>query len=83
MLPLDTSPDVHAAQLRWLERLGPAGRVELMVRRSQEIRDVAAAGIAARHPEYTPAQVRWALYQNIHGDELFRRAWPRAPILDP
>lgn len=83
MRPLDTTPGADQAQLDWYRRLTPAARVELAVQMSDEIRSVARAGIAARHPEYSAAEISFALLRLLLGDDLFRRAWPRAPILAP
>ena len=41
------------------------------------------AGIRARHPEYDDAAVRLAEIRQRLGDELFVKAYPRAPRLDP
>ena len=83
MIPRDTSPSAHDAQLRWLRRLTPAARVELAVAMPEDTRSVARAGIAARHPEYDGPQVAFALSRLLLDDDLFRRAWPRAPLLAP
>jgi hypothetical protein len=83
MLPRDTTPDAHEAQLRWLRRLTPSARVELAVAMSEDTRAVARAGIAARHPDYSSTEVAFALSRLLLGDDLFRRAWPDAPLLAP
>lgn len=77
----DTPLAAHEAQMRALRRLTPAARVELAVQMSEDARSIASAGIAARHPEYTPSDVRHALLRLLYGDDLFRRAWPNAPLL--
>lgn len=83
MLPLDTTASARDVQVEWLRRLTPAARVELAVQMSEDNRAVARAGIMARHPEYSPAEVSFALFRLLLGDDLFRRAWPRAPVLAP
>ncbi len=83
MRSMDTSPEAHAAQLEVYRRLGPEGRLELALRMSEAVRLTSAAGIRDRHPEYSEAEVRWALFRLIHGDDLFRKAWPDAPLLAP
>ncbi len=70
-------------QLRWLRELTPAARLELAVRMSNEMRELASAGISARHPEYSAAEVTFALLRLLLGDDLFRRAWPGASLLAP
>ena len=83
MHSMDTSPEAHAAQMEVDRRLGPERRLELALRMSGAARLTTAAGIRDRHPEYSEADVRWALFRLIHGDDLFRRAWPNAPLLAP
>ena len=83
MLPRDTTAAAHEVQLGWLRRLTPAARVELAVEMSGDTRSVARAGILARHPEYSAAEANFAVLRLILGDDLFRRAWPRAPALPP
>jgi hypothetical protein len=50
---------------------------------SEEVRAIARAGIASRHPDYSASEVNFALLRLIYGDDLFQRAWPRAPFLAP
>lgn len=79
----DTTEAAAAAQFAAWDRMGVEGRWRLVCRLSEAGRRVAADGIRHRHPEYDDEQVRWALFRLLHGDELFTRAWPRAPRLDP
>jgi hypothetical protein len=83
MPPTDTSPEAHAAQLEVYRRLGPEGRVALAFQMSEAARLISAGGIGDRHPEYSDEEVRWALFRLIHGDDLFGKAWPDAPLLEP
>ena len=83
MRPADTAPEAHEVQLEIYRRMGPERRFELGVRMSEDIRALAAEGIRARHPEYSEAEVRFALFRMLLGDELFGRAWPDAPRLKP
>jgi len=83
MQPRDTSSEAHAAQLEVYRELGPDGRVALAFQMSEEARQISAGGIRDRHPEYSDDEIRWALFRLIHGDVLFRRAWPYAPVLEP
>jgi hypothetical protein len=82
-LPLDTSQQAHEVQSEIYRRMTPAERVRLMIEMCEEARAVSAAGIAARHPEYDSAQLRYALLRLILGDALFRKAFPVAPCLTP
>lgn len=78
---LDTSLDAHAAQVSAWRRMGPQRRLLLAMQMSDEIRQVALAGIRNRHPEYTEEEARFALLQHQLGYDLFVRAWPNAPVL--
>lgn len=78
---LDTSPDAHAAQLAAWRRMGPEKRLLLAMQMSDEIRQVALAGIRHRHPDYSEADARFALFRQGLGHELFVRAFPHAPVL--
>ena len=83
MRPRDTAPEAHDVQMSWLRRRSPARRVELAVAMSEETPELARRGIAARHPAYSPEEVTFALRRLLLGDDLFRRAWPRAPLVAP
>jgi hypothetical protein len=39
-------------------------------------RALSAAGVRARHPEYTEREVELAVIRLILGEELFRKAFP-------
>ncbi|MGE0323911.1 MAG: hypothetical protein AB7K71_31480 [Polyangiaceae bacterium] len=43
---------------------------------SDEIREIAAAGIRQRYPGYTEAEVRRALVCALYGRETAQRVWP-------
>lgn len=64
-------------------RMSGEQRVAIAANLSEDVREIARAGIRARHPAYDDEQVRYALFRLLLGDELFRRAWPQAPRLDP
>ncbi len=46
-------------------------------------RELALAGVRHRHPLYSTEEQQFALFRLLLGDELFRRAWPQAPLLAP
>jgi hypothetical protein len=79
----DTSPDAEARQLAVYRAMTPARRVELAAEMSEEMFAVAAAGIRARHPEYDDVTVTRAVRRLRVGDDLFRAAWPDAPLVAP
>ncbi|MCB9605660.1 MAG: hypothetical protein H6716_03660 [Polyangiaceae bacterium] len=76
MRPLDTAPAAHTVQLRLYRQMSPEQRSALALRMSDEIREIAAAGIRQRHPEYTEAEVRRALVCLLYGRESAQRVWP-------
>ena len=79
----DTTPEAHEVQIAIYRKLGPSGRFLLGVKMAEEIRQLTAAGIRSRHPEYTDQEVWFALLRLSLGPELFREAWPDALELDP
>ena len=83
MRPRDTTADSHAAQLAAYRRIGPTGRAQLAATLSTETRQLTRAGIRSRHPRYSNEEVDLALRRLLYGDELFRRAWPKRPLLAP
>ena len=63
--------------------MGSARCLLLAMEMSEELRRVTAAGIRHRNPDYSDAEVRWALLRLTLGDDLFSRAYPDAPRLAP
>jgi len=59
--PIDTSKDAAERQLNALRAMTPGARLRLAASMSAEITALTRAGIQARHPEYTPADVDVAL----------------------
>lgn len=80
---LDTAPEAAQVRLNIYRRMGAARRAVVAMQMCDDSRLSAAAGIGARHPEYDDEQVRHALNRLMLGDELFRAAWPTAPLLAP
>ena len=83
VVPLDTTPDAHEAQLEAYRRMGGRGRVAVMFRLGEMTRRTTMAGIRSRHPEYDDTQVRLTLARLLFGDELVRRAWPGRDLVSP
>jgi hypothetical protein len=83
MRAADTDARAHEAQIAFYRRLSPAERVGLAVEMSEQARAISLAGIRSRHPDYSPAQAHDALLRLLHGDDLYRRAWPGRPLLSP
>ena len=83
MRPPDTSPDALAVQVDAYRRMGGEGRVAMLAAMSDEVREIALAGIRSRHPTYSESEVHDALHRLLLGDELFRAVWPGRPLLRP
>jgi hypothetical protein len=81
--PLDTSPEVHRMQIERYRRMSGEERVALALRMTAQAWRTSASGIRSRHPEYSNTEVDWALARLRLGDEIFREAWPAAPVLSP
>lgn len=83
-IPLDTSREAHAAQTEVYRRMSGAERTQVVFRLNQMARDTSAAGIRARHPDYSADQVRFALFRLLLGDdELTKKVWPDHALVDP
>jgi hypothetical protein len=83
VLPFDTSPEAHEAQMQAYRRMGAAARVRIGFSMSEDVREIAAHGIRSRHPDYGQAQVRSALFRLLYGDELTRAVWPDQALVAP
>lgn len=83
MIPLDTAAEAHQVQIQVYRRMGPEGRLQRAMRMCDEAREVAQAGIRARHPGYDGQSVKWALLRLLLGDTLFCAAYPGRPLLAP
>lgn len=66
----DTSEGAFERQLEPFRAMTPGERLAIGATMSDEIRILAEAGIRARHPTYTDAQVAYALAQILLGGEL-------------
>jgi len=70
VVPKDTSDDAFIRQLDALRALGPGGRLRLAAELSDDLREIATAGIRSRHPEYDDRQVAEELADLLLGEEL-------------
>lgn len=70
---------MRQAQLQ--EDMGLGSGAELALELSELVWATAAAGVRLRHPEYRAREVDWAVARLRIGDELFRAAYPEAPLL--
>ena len=82
-VPADTSPEAYLAQIEAYRKMGVAGRAAATFRLSELARQVALAGIRARHPEYDEERIRLAYARLVLGDELVRCVWPDRDLVQP
>jgi len=70
-------------QLEVYRRMGGEARMAAAFRLTDFARRLSRSGIQARHPSYTPDEVQRALARLVLGDDLSRRVWPEAELLEP
>jgi hypothetical protein len=63
----DTSARVAAVQVQMYRTIGEARRAEIVADLSDALRDLAAAGVRQRHPEYDNAQVKKEVLAVFYG----------------
>ncbi len=61
----------------------PSQRVEEGIQASKLAREFMRAGIRMRHAEYTAEEVELCLARLLWGSELYQKALPGRPLLDP
>ena len=83
MKPHDTSAEAHEVQLAIWRRMGPKGRHLLVMRMSEELRELSRSGNRVRHPSYTETEVELALRRLTWGEALFRQVYPEHAELAP
>jgi len=85
MIPLadDTTPDVEARQIEGWRAMTPARKAALVSSLSRSTRELALAGIRARHPKSSPREQFLRLAILTLGTDLARRAYPDIDLLEP
>ena len=79
----DTSVEAEAVRLAILRAKAPAERLADALSLSDAARQLARAGIRARHPAYTDRQVDLALFRMLYGPAIADAAWPESIGLAP
>jgi hypothetical protein len=79
----DTSPEAAEILRRRILAMTPSQRIEEGARLCKFTRQVMRAGIRHRHPGYDDEQVEMALARLLWGDDLYQKARPDWPLLDP
>ncbi|HEY3355786.1 MAG TPA: hypothetical protein VGQ83_21215 [Polyangia bacterium] len=83
MRPRDTTEQADAVQIEIYRRMAPAGRLRIGLELTELSQKLLTTGIHRRHPEYTADELRLAAIRAWLGPELFRRAYPTSPELEP
>ncbi|MEX1367889.1 MAG: hypothetical protein AB1Z98_32470 [Nannocystaceae bacterium] len=79
----DTSPEAAEILRQRTLSLTPSQRFEEGIKLCMLARQMMRAGIRMRHPDYDEEHVEMALARLLWGDELFRKAKPDWPLLEP
>ena len=75
------TPEAAWVQMQIYRGMSVEKRLALTLELSRSVRDIAAAGVRHRHPDYTDEQVKFAVIRLCLGDELFRKAYPGVKVL--
>lgn len=73
---LDTTPEAARVYYDTLRKLGPERRLAMVGEMNSTVRELAAAGVRDRHPEYDDAKVNRAVVRLLLGEKLFREVFP-------
>lgn len=79
----DTSPEAAEILLQRIRRMTPSERFVEGEKLCRFSRQMMRAGIRDRHPDYGAEEVEMALARLLWGDDLYRKAKPHWPLLDP
>lgn len=79
MSMIDTSPQADARYHELLRRMPPENRLEAAIRLSQAVRELALAGIRARHPEADDQELRVRLTVRLYGRDSALRLFGHVP----
>jgi len=77
----DTTEEAARVQREVYRRMSPARRLQLIFEMNENLRELLAAGVRDRHPDYTEAQVKLAVIRLWLGRDLFTRAYPGQHIV--
>ncbi len=79
----DTTREAREVQLEAVRRMAPEERLQRGLELAELVRALLAAGVRARHPEYSEEEVRLAVIRIVLGEKLFRAAYPHAGHIEP
>lgn len=79
MLSEDTHPEIERFQIELLRKIPVARKFELVAQMHETGRMLALTGLRDRHPDDSPAQLRWRLAAVLLGEELATRVYGSRP----
>lgn len=79
----DTSEQAFELQIEIFRNISPQERMRRASELYKSLRSLLAQGVQARHPEYTPEQVRLAVIRLTLPEDLFLAAYPQASDVFP
>jgi hypothetical protein len=74
-LAADTDPKAERVQLAIYRAMSPARKLQLVLDSIQASRDLALAGLRARHPSAGPEELRRLLFVQELGEKLARKVY--------
>jgi hypothetical protein len=77
----DTTEEAARVQREVYRRMSPSRRLQLIFEMNEQLRELLAAGVRDRNPDYTEAHVKMAVIRLWLGRELFERAFPGQHIV--
>jgi hypothetical protein len=69
----DTTPDAHRKQIEILRKMSPEKRAIISLELSDNVRQIAIAGIKKQYPAFTDTQIKRELLRRCYGEELFQK----------
>jgi len=72
--PTDTTAEAWSRQFQGFRAMRPQDRLRLAVTMTEEVLEIARAGIRRRHPQWTDVQIQEELEELLFGTELARTA---------
>ena len=69
----DTTLDAHRKQIEILRKMSPEKRALISFELSDNVRQIAIAGIRKMHPEFNETQITRELLRRLVGDELLQK----------
>lgn len=79
-LPLDTNINAKKAQIIAIRNMSVSRRAELFFEMNENQRQILAAGVRQRHPDYSDQDVNLAVIRLMLGDDLFVKIYPDTRI---